>query len=55
MSMLLMFWILMFLWAVFGIWGWYAPDQRYWYGHGVFLFVLFLLLGWAVFGAPIKG
>ena len=52
----LVFWILMLLWLVFEFWGFYSPpaDAR-WRGWGssFFLFILFLLLGWKVFGAPI--
>jgi membrane protein YdbS with pleckstrin-like domain len=54
MTFALIFWILMLLWLVFGLWGWYSPNQPYWvWGNGVFLFILFLLLGWHVFGAPV--
>jgi hypothetical protein len=49
----LIFWILMLLWLVYGFWGWYAPNPNVWYGHGLFFFILFLLLGWRVFGAPV--
>ena len=53
MSFGLVFWILMLLWLVFGAW-------RDWPNHvamgGTLLaFVLFLLLGWRVFGPPIHG
>lgn len=53
----LLFWALMIIWAVFsglwlfrGMWSAYGPQ-----GNALFLFVLFLLLGWGIFGAPIKG
>jgi len=53
----LVFWVLMLVWLVFGIlWhvgvisGAYAPL-----GSVVLLFILFALLGWQVFGPPIKG
>jgi hypothetical protein len=49
----LIFWILMLLWFLFGIWGVWQPQPNWWYGHAVFLFVLFFLLGWKVFGVPI--
>jgi hypothetical protein len=50
----LIFWILMLLWLLYGFWGWWgAPQPYYWYGHGALLFVLFLLLGWRIFGAPV--
>jgi hypothetical protein len=50
----LIFWILMLMWVVYGVWGrWGAAQPYYWYGHGLFFFILFLLLGWKVFGAPV--
>ena len=50
----LIFWILMLLWLVYGVWGyWAGPQPYYWHGHGVLLFILFLLLGWKIFGAPV--
>jgi len=53
MTLQLIFWILMLLWLVFGLWGWFRPEPNWFYGHTVFLFILFLVLGWATFGAPI--
>lgn len=54
MSIGILFWVLMILWAVFGImWRWPGQNRIGPYGvigDGVFLFVLFLLLGWGVFG-----
>ena len=46
------FWILMLIWLVFGVWGNYTPQgQVYWVrGNSLFLFVLLALLGWGVFG-----
>lgn len=59
MSTTLIFWVMMLLWLVFGLlwWGWpTGPHATYWpIGNGLFLFILFLLLGWRVFGAPIHG
>ena len=51
----LIFWILMLIWLVFGI----VKECRSkgdWMGVGgsLFTFVLFLILGWNAFGAPIK-
>lgn len=56
MSMGLMFWILMLLWAVFGlaVYGGYG-GQYGMMGHNLLAFILFLLLGWKVFGTPING
>jgi hypothetical protein len=60
MSLALIFWVLMLLWVVAGLW-WhlaanvatppfvYAPL-----GLHLFLFILLLLLGWGIFGAPIR-
>lgn len=53
MSIGLIFWIIMLLWLVFSIWRQW-PDH-YLAGGSVLMFILFLLLGWRVFGAPIHG
>lgn len=60
MTLGLIFWVLMLIWAVVGLmWNWpgtasavgsYGPI-----GNTVLLFVLLLLLGWRVFGAPVHG
>lgn len=57
MSRELLFWVLMLLWLVFGLWSDYVPGQPYPVRNGigtVLLFVLFAVLGWQVFGAPVK-
>ncbi len=54
MTLTLIFWILMLLWLVsLGAEHFGGPP---WAGRvgSIFLFLLFLTLGWAVFGAPIK-
>jgi len=55
MTLGLCYWILMLIWLVFGllthfgvVGGTYAVS-----GNAVLLFVLFLLLGWQVFGPPL--
>jgi len=55
MTLGLAFWVLMLIWAVFGIlthfgivYGVYSATANV-----VLLFVLFLLLGWATFGPPL--
>ena len=57
MSLGLLFWILMIIWTVFGFWSGYTPGQplsvRVW-GGNLLLIVLFVILGWATFGAPVK-
>lgn len=57
MTLGLVFWILMLIWLVFGIAvysGKLVGPYSVW-GNTLLLFILFLLLGWAAFGAPIKG
>lgn len=52
----LLFWLMMFIWVIlyclwrFRTWGPYGLL-----GNELFVFILFLLLGWGIFGAPIKG
>jgi hypothetical protein len=57
MSLQLLFWILMLFWLVFGFWSGYVPGQPYTvkaWGGNLLLFLLFVILGWQVFGAPVK-
>ena len=53
MSLGLAFYIILLIWAVFGVW-WNWPNQQV-VGGNLMMFVLFLLLGWRVFGAPLHG
>jgi hypothetical protein len=53
MSFGLIFWIIMLLWLLYGFWGFYQPSPNWQWGNALMLFVLFLLLGWRVFGAPV--
>ena len=63
MTIGLIFWILMLLWLIFGLWqAWPGPGTPAgpyagWYplGSTVLLFILFLLLGWHAFGPPVRG
>lgn len=53
----ILFWVLMIIWLVFGLWSEYVPGQPYPFRVGArsFLtFVLLAILGWTVFGAPVK-
>lgn len=54
MTIALCFWIVMLVWIVFGV---VLPNRSDWRGAGpsLLLFLLFLLLGWQAFGAPIRG
>jgi len=55
MSFALIYWILMLLWLVFGLWSnWPATGGRFQpLGGTLLLFILLVLLGWKVFGAPV--
>lgn len=57
MPLSLAYWILMFIWLLSGIW-WgtsAAPETRLHIGTwSLVLFLLFLVIGLRVFGAPIK-
>jgi hypothetical protein len=58
MSIGLVFWILMLLWLVFGLWqNWPGVQAGQWHplGGSLLLFILLLLLGWHAFGPPIRG
>ena len=47
----LAFWILMLIWLVFGVW--YNWPNHVAVGGNLLIFILFALLGWHAFGAPI--
>jgi ABC-type polysaccharide/polyol phosphate export permease len=52
MPMGLLFWFLMLIWLIFGVWrDW--PNYPL-AGHNFLLFVVIGLLGWHTFGAPIR-
>lgn len=58
MSIEVLFWVLMLLWLVFGLWREYEAGKPYPYIRGVgnlLVFVLLALLGWKVFGPAIHG
>lgn len=57
MTLGLIFWILMLVWAVFFAWSYWpnSPSPGPVWMNGVVLFLLLLLLGWGVFGAPVRG
>ena len=53
----LLFWILMLLWLVFGLWqnmANFRGGNYYPFGGNLLLFILLVILGWAVFGAALK-
>ncbi len=51
MSIGLLFWVIMVVWLIFN----FGPTPATWKNHGGFilLFILFGILGWAVFGPAI--
>lgn len=51
MSFGLIYWILMLLWLVFGLWSSWPNYKAS--GGNLLLFILLLLLGWKVFGPPV--
>lgn len=53
MSIGLVFWIVMLVWLVWGVWQNRANLMAG--GSLAIEFILFLLVGWQVFGAPIRG
>jgi hypothetical protein len=52
----LIFWVLMLIWFVFqlGVFGGFVHGQ-YVAGGALLEFVLFMLLGWQCYGAPVDG
>jgi hypothetical protein len=56
MTLGLCFWILMLVWLAFSLWSYWpgAPGGPPWVNN-FFLFCMFLLIGWAIWGAPIRG
>lgn len=53
MTLALCFWIIMLVWLVFtGLT--YSGHIANGWGGSLLIFILFLLLGWATFGAPIR-
>lgn len=54
MTLALVFWVLMLLWLVLGF-VWPSGEGRARYFPWLMHFLLFAVLGWAVFGSPIAG
>jgi hypothetical protein len=55
MTLGLAYWILMLIWLVLGLYVGYIGASHYVLGGNILLFILLLLLGWQVFGAPLRG
>lgn len=59
MPLALLFWVLMLLWLIFGLWSNWPGQQAPWgpygpFGSNLLLFIVLVILGWAVFGAAIR-
>jgi hypothetical protein len=57
MTIAFLFWLLMLLWLLFGLyWTWPADGRAFApVGGNLLLFILLFLLGWKLFGFPIQG
>jgi len=58
MSIGLIFWIIMLIWLLFALawnFNWAGVSPYVSLGNSLLLFVLFLLIGWRVFGPPVHG
>jgi hypothetical protein len=51
MSMSLAYWVCMLIWLVMGVWSSWPNYKAT--GGNLLLFILLVLVGWRVFGAPI--
>jgi hypothetical protein len=56
MTLGIAFWVIMIVWLVFGLLSHFAVIAGVWgaTANVVLLFVLFAILGWQVFGAPLR-
>lgn len=54
MTLGLAYWILMLIWLVFGVLERFGFAAGYGVVNIVLLFILFLILGWQVFGPPLR-
>ena len=56
MTLALIFWILMLIWLGLSLLSYWpnSPATPPWIGTA-FLFLLILILGWGVFGPPVRG
>jgi hypothetical protein len=51
----MIFWVVMLLWLIFGLWGGYGSGWgRRWVAGSLLIFVLLFLLGWQVFGLAVQ-
>ena len=53
----ILFWVLMIIWLIFGVWGDYTAGQPYPLrrgGYHLLTFVLFAIIGWKLFGSVVQ-
>jgi len=50
MSIALLFWIIMLVWLIFGLWSQWPAGGPTGIGNVIVLWILLALLGWHVFG-----
>lgn len=54
MTLQIWFWLFMALWLFFGIWRERANPPATWAGGLAVEFILFVIIGWQVFGSPVR-
>ena len=58
MTLSVLYWVMMLLWALFGVFPFFPRgEERNWhpFGGSLLLFILLALVGWKVFGSPLRG
>ena len=55
MALGLAYWIIMLLWFVLGVYVTWGIGNHYMTGGNILLFLLFFIIGWKLFGPPIRG
>lgn len=55
MPLAILYWILMLLWLVFFAVYIYPSNAVLFSGQSLILFLLFLIIGWKLFGRPVQG
>ncbi len=55
MTLEVWFYLLMAFWLFFGVWRARSDPQPYpYFGGHLLVFLLFLIIGWKIFGSPVK-
>jgi len=53
MSLAFIFWFIMLVWVLGCTWH-HWPTIGVWYGINLLEFILFALIGWKIFGSPVR-